>query len=627
MTRLDAVSYLSHGEEEESEDLEIDYQNEDGDESEQNALIKYATNLNQEAAEGNIDPLIGRSNELERITQIISRRSKNNPLLVGESGVGKTAVVEGLAKNIVEGNVPDVLKNRQIFSLDMGTLLAGTKYRGDFEKRLKSILKELKKIEGSILFIDEIHTVIGAGATSGGVMDASNLLKPTLGKGSFTLVGSTTYTEYRNIFEKDRALSRRFQKVDIEEPSQEETLKILEGLKSKFEEHHELKYSKEALKSAVELSSKHINDKFLPDKAIDVVDEAGARLRLLKNNRRKTVSELDIQKVISLMARIPEKSVSKDDKVSLGKLEENLKRVIFGQDDAIEKLVSSIVMSRAGLGNADKPIGSFLFAGPTGGGKTELSRQLSLSMGVELIRFDMSEYMERHTVSRLIGAPPGYVGYDQGGLLTEAAVKNPHSVILLDEIEKAHPEVFNVLLQVMDHGTLTDNNGRVASFKNVVLIMTTNSGAQEMARNSMGFQKQDNSSDGAEVIKKAFSPEFRNRLDAIVQFDSLPEEVILTIVDKFLTEVQAQLDEKQVTLEVDDDARSWLSKEGYDEKMGARPMYRIIQDKIKKPLAEELIFGELSKNGGSVIVSVEDDELKIDLKSSPRKEEKKKEKV
>jgi ATP-dependent Clp protease ATP-binding subunit ClpA len=627
MTRLDAVSYLSHGEEEESEDLEIDYQNEDGDESEQNALIKYATNLNQEAAEGNIDPLIGRSNELERITQIISRRSKNNPLLVGESGVGKTAVVEGLAKNIVEGNVPDVLKNRQIFSLDMGTLLAGTKYRGDFEKRLKSILKELKKIEGSILFIDEIHTVIGAGATSGGVMDASNLLKPTLGKGSFTLVGSTTYTEYRNIFEKDRALSRRFQKVDIEEPSQEETLKILEGLKSKFEEHHELKYSKEALKSAVELSSKHINDKFLPDKAIDVVDEAGARLRLLKNNRRKTVSELDIQKVISLMARIPEKSVSKDDKVSLGKLEENLKRVIFGQDDAIEKLVSSIVMSRAGLGNEEKPIGSFLFAGPTGVGKTELSRQLSLSMGVELIRFDMSEYMERHTVSRLIGAPPGYVGYDQGGLLTEAAVKNPHSVILLDEIEKAHPEVFNVLLQVMDHGTLTDNNGRVASFKNVVLIMTTNSGAQEMARNSMGFQKQDNSSDGAEVIKKAFSPEFRNRLDAIVQFDSLPEEVILTIVDKFLTEVQAQLDEKQVTLEVDDVARSWLSKEGYDEKMGARPMYRIIQDKIKKPLAEELIFGELSKNGGSVMVSVEDDELKIDLKSSPRKEEKKKEKV
>ena len=627
MTRLDAVSYLSHGEEEESEDLEIDYQNEDGEESEQNALIKYATNLNQEASAGNIDPLIGRSNELERITQIISRRSKNNPLLVGESGVGKTAVVEGLAKNIVEGNVPDVLKNRQIFSLDMGTLLAGTKYRGDFEKRLKSILKELKKIEGSILFIDEIHTVIGAGATSGGVMDASNLLKPTLGKGSFTLVGSTTYTEYRNIFEKDRALSRRFQKVDIEEPSQEETLKILEGLKSKFEEHHELKYSKEALKSAVELSSKHINDKFLPDKAIDVVDEAGARLRLLKNNRRKTVSELDIQKVISLMARIPEKSVSKDDKVSLGKLEENLKRVIFGQDDAIEKLVSSIVMSRAGLGNEEKPIGSFLFAGPTGVGKTELSRQLSLSMGVELIRFDMSEYMERHTVSRLIGAPPGYVGYDQGGLLTEAAVKNPHSVILLDEIEKAHPEVFNVLLQVMDHGTLTDNNGRVASFKNVVLIMTTNSGAQEMARNSMGFQKQDNSSDGAEVIKKAFSPEFRNRLDAIVQFDSLPEEVILTIVDKFLTEVQAQLDEKQVSLEVDDAARSWLSKEGYDEKMGARPMYRIIQDKIKKPLAEELIFGKLSKNGGSVIVTVEDDELKIDLESSPRKEEKKKEKV
>ena len=613
MTRLDAVSYLSHGEEEESEDLEIDYQNEDGEESEQNALIKYATNLNQEASEGNIDPLIGRSNELERITQIISRRSKNNPLLVGESGVGKTAVVEGLAKNIVEGNVPDVLKNRQIFSLDMGTLLAGTKYRGDFEKRLKSILKELKKIEGSILFIDEIHTVIGAGATSGGVMDASNLLKPTLGKGSFTLVGSTTYTEYRNIFEKDRALSRRFQKVDIEEPSQEETLKILEGLKSKFEEHHELKYSKEALKSAVELSSKHINDKFLPDKAIDVVDEAGARLRLLKNNRRKTVSELDIQKVISLMARIPEKSVSKDDKVSLGKLEENLKRVIFGQDKAIKVLSNAIKLSRVGLRDENKTIGSFLFTGPTGVGKTEISKQLSTILGVPLLRFDMSEYMERHAVSRLIGAPPGYVGSDQGGLLTDSVTKSPNSVILLDEIEKAHPDIFNILLQVMDAGVLTDNNGRKADFRNCVLIMTTNVGAQLLSKRNIGFNEQSNQSDAMESLKRLFSPEFRNRLDEIIEFNSLDIEVILSVADKFMTKLQAQLDERNIEIVYKKDLLKWIAEKSFNKEMGARPMERFITDNIKKPLVDKILDKDL-KEGGVINISIKSEKISFSKK-------------
>ena len=460
------------------------------------------------------------------------------------------------------------------------------------------------------MFIDEIHTIIGAGATSGGVMDASNLLKPILGKNSVKFIGSTTFKEYRTVFEKDRALSRRFQKVDLDEPSVQETIKILEGLKNKYEEHHQLKYSSGSIKAAAELSAKHIRDKFLPDKAIDVIDEAGARIRL-SSTKRKTVSEQDIQKIISQMAKIPEKTVSVKDRVSLGKLEEDLKRVIFGQDNAIEKLASAIVLSRAGLGNEEKPMGSFLFSGPTGVGKTEVSRQLASLLGVELIRFDMSEYMERHTVSRLIGAPPGYVGYDEGGLLTEAITKNPHSVILLDEIEKAHPEVFNILLQVMDHGTLTDNNGRKASFRNCVIIMTTNSGAQEMARESMGFQKQDNTTDGSEVIKKTFSPEFRNRLDAIVQFDSLSKEVIHTVLDKFLTELQAQLDEKKVTLEVEKDAREWLAENGYDSKLGARPMQRLIQDKIKKNLAESILFGDLSSSGGVVTVKLEDGDIKV----------------
>jgi ATP-dependent Clp protease ATP-binding subunit ClpA len=611
MTRLDAVSYLSHGETGKlSEDAANTGEEQVNEEKTESNILKFALNLNEEAKNGRIDPIIGRENELVRITQILARRSKNNPILVGESGVGKTALIEGLAKNIVENKVPETLKDCQIFSLDMGSLLAGTKYRGDFEKRLKTILHELSKIENSILFIDEIHTIIGAGATSGGVMDASNLLKPVLGKNSVKFIGSTTFKEYRTVFEKDRALSRRFQKVDLDEPSVAETIKILEGLKPKFEEHHQLKYSGGSIKAAAELSAKHIRDKFLPDKAIDVIDEAGARIRL-SSSKRKTVSEQDIQKIISQMAKIPEKSISVKDRVSLGKLEEDLKRVIFGQDTAIEKLASAIVLSRAGLGNDEKPMGSFLFSGPTGVGKTEVSRQLASLLGVELIRFDMSEYMERHTVSRLIGAPPGYVGYDEGGLLTEAITKNPHSVILLDEIEKAHPEVFNILLQVMDHGTLTDNNGRKAGFRNCVIIMTTNSGAQEMARESMGFQKQDNTSDGTEAIKKTFSPEFRNRLDAIVQFDALSKEVIHTVLDKFLTELQAQLDEKKVTLEVDKDAREWLAENGYDSKLGARPMQRLIQDKIKKNLAESILFGDLSKSGGVVTVKLKDNDIKV----------------
>ncbi len=618
MTRLDAVSYMSHGEGVTEDEAFEDVSQDSSTSNESGYLGKYAQNLNQEAEANRIDPLVGRDKEIERISQILARRSKNNPILVGESGVGKTALIEGLAKNIVEKTAAPSLQESVIYSLDMGSLLAGTKYRGDFEKRLKGILKELSSIPNAILFIDEIHTIIGAGATSGGVMDASNLLKPVLGKEGIKFIGSTTFKEYRTIFEQDRALSRRFQKVDLVEPSVQETIKILEGLKRKYEQHHDLKYSKAALRAAAELSAKHINDKFLPDKAIDVIDEAGARLRLNLNIKRKTVNEQDVERVISLMAQIPEKSVSTKDRVSLGKLEEDLKRVIFGQDEAIHKLSNSIMMSRAGLGEEEKPIGSFLFSGPTGVGKTEVSRQLAKILGVELIRFDMSEYMERHTVSRLIGAPPGYVGYDQGGLLTEAVTKNPHSVILLDEIEKAHPEVFNILLQVMDHGTLTDNNGRQASFRNCVLIMTTNSGALEMARESMGFQKQDNTSDGSEAIKKAFSPEFRNRLTSIVQFGALKTEVIHTVVDKFLTELQAQLDEKRVVLEVDNKARSWLADKGYDEKMGARPMQRLIQDEIKQKLAESILFGELAKEGGVAKVSVKKENL--DIKFHPHEE-------
>jgi len=610
MNRLDAVSYMSHGEGV-SDDETFEQTTEEVSTTETGYLGKFASNLNKEAEANKIDPLVGRDNEIERISQILARRSKNNPILVGESGVGKTALIEGLAKNIVEKSATPSLQESTIYSLDMGSLLAGTKYRGDFEKRLKGILKELEDIPNAILFIDEIHTIIGAGATSGGVMDASNLMKPVLGKGGIRFIGSTTFKEYRTIFEQDRALSRRFQKVDLVEPSVQETIKILEGLKKKYEQHHELKYSQASLKAAAELSAKHINDKFLPDKAIDVIDEAGARLRLNLSTKRKTVNEQDVERVISLMAQIPEKSVSTKDRVSLGKLEEDLKRVIFGQDEAIGKLSNAIMMSRAGLGEDEKPIGSFLFSGPTGVGKTEVSRQLAKILGVELVRFDMSEYMERHTVSRLIGAPPGYVGFDQGGLLTESVSKNPHSIILLDEIEKAHPEVFNVLLQVMDHGMLTDNNGRKASFRNCILIMTTNSGALEMARESMGFQKQDNTSDGSEIIKKTFSPEFRNRLTSIVQFGALKSNIIKTVVDKFLTELQAQLDEKRVVLEVDSKARAWLAENGYDEKMGARPMQRLIQDEIKQKLAESILFGELAKDGGIAKVSVKKDILDI----------------
>ncbi len=620
VARIDVVNYISHGiskyadqadrgpdsHEEGTSDTET------GQEEEESLLSQFAINLNEQAVQGRIDPLIGRSAEVERVSQILIRRRKNNPLLVGESGVGKTAIAEGLAKLIVEGNVPEPMQNSVVYSLDMGSLLAGTKYRGDFEKRLKGIIAELVKKERSILFIDEIHTIIGAGAASGGVMDASNLLKPLLSSGQLRCVGSTTYQEYRGIFEKDNALSRRFQKIDVPEPSIQETYEILKGLKSRFEDHHDLKFTNPALKVAAELSSRHINDRFLPDKAIDVIDEAGAYQRLQPESRRKkTIGVSDIELVISKIARIPAKSVSSSDKAQLKGLAEKLKMVVFGQDPAIDALATSIKLARAGLREGEKPIGSFLFAGPTGVGKTEVSRQLANVLGVELVRFDMSEYMERHTVSRLIGAPPGYVGYDQGGLLTEAVTKQPHSVILLDEVEKAHPDVFNLLLQVMDHGTLTDNNGRKADFRNVILIMTTNAGAELMSRASIGFSKQDHATDGMEAIKKMFTPEFRNRLDSIVQFGELSLEVIQTVVDKFLVQLQSQLDEKKVFLDVDHDARLWLAENGYDAKMGARPMDRLIQEKIKKPLAEEVLFGKLADKGGTAFVTVEDNELAV----------------
>ena len=623
ITRLDVVSFISHGKEDnefEEESLAKDNNQKAKDSS---ALEAFTLNLNQEAIDGKIDPLIGRKAEVERVMQILARRNKNNPLLVGESGVGKTAIAEGIAKLIVENKVPDLVKESTIYSLDMGALLAGTKYRGDFEKRLKLVLKELEEKGNSILFIDEIHTVIGAGATSGGVMDASNLLKPALAKSGLRFVGSTTYKEFRGIFEKDRALSRRFQKIEVLEPTVDETIKILKGLKSRFENHHNIKYTENSLKAAAELSSRYINDRYLPDKAIDVVDEAGAKQQLLpKSKRKKTISEIDVEKIVASIARIPEKTVSSSDKVSLEKLEENLKRVIFGQDQAVGSLAASIKLSRAGLGLVEKPVGSFLFSGPTGVGKTELSKQLALIMGIEFIRFDMSEYMERHTVSRLIGAPPGYVGYDQGGLLTESVTKHPHSVILLDEMEKAHPEVFNILLQVMDHGTLTDNNGRKADFRNVVLVMTTNAGAHDMSRASMGFNVQDHTSDGAEIIKKTFSPEFRNRLDAIIPFNPLSIEVIKTVVDKFLVELQAQLDEKKVQLEVSEKARDWIADKGYDKTMGARPMQRLIQENIKKPLAEELLFGQFSSKGGVVYVDQKEDGLSLKFKESIKDKDK-----
>lgn len=619
ITRIDVVNYISHGiskVDDADQEAEAGGQSTEGEESSeggQKALQLYATDLNEEARAGRIDPLVGRADELERVVQILCRRRKNNPLLVGESGVGKTAIAEGLAKRIVDEKVPDVVAGSTIYSLDLGALVAGTKYRGDFEKRFKAVLAELKEIEGSILFIDEIHTIIGAGAASGGVMDASNLLKPLLTSGQMRCMGSTTYQEYRGIFDKDRALSRRFQKIDVEEPDVDDTYRILKGLKSRFEEHYNLRYTDKALRTASELAARYINDRFMPDKAIDVVDEAGAAQQLQPpSKRKKSVGASDVEQVVAKIARIPSSQVTTSDKASLRDLEGNLKMAVFGQNEAIEQLASAIKLSRAGLKSGDKPIGSFLFAGPTGVGKTEVSKQLAHAMGVELLRYDMSEYMERHTVSRLIGAPPGYVGFDQGGLLTEAVTKHPHSVVLLDEIEKAHPEVFNLLLQVMDHGTLTDNNGRKADFRNVVLIMTTNAGAQEMGRPSIGFTEQDNTTDGMEVIRRMFTPEFRNRLDAIVQFSALNIEIVKTVVDKFLTELQAQLDEKRVTLEVDDEARAWLAKEGYDEKMGARPMQRLIQEKIKRPLAEDLLFGDLA-SGGTVRVSIDNDELDIQI--------------
>ncbi len=606
IARLDVVNYITHG------ISKVAGENEPGDvppslesdspsveEGDGNPLDSYATNLNKEAAEGHIDPLIGRVPEVERVAQILARRRKNNPLLVGESGVGKTAIVEGLAKKIVDGDVPELLQDAVVYSLDLGSLLAGTKYRGDFEKRFKGLLAELKKRDHAILFIDEVHTIIGAGAASGGVMDASNLLKPLLSSGKLRCIGSTTFQEYRGIFDKDKALSRRFQKVDVLEPSTEDAYKILKGLKSRFEEHHGLRYTDKALKVATDLSARYITDRFLPDKAIDVIDEAGAFQQLQPPSKRKKVIGVgDIETVIAKIARIPPKTVSSDDKEVLQKLESNLQMVVFGQDKAISSLSTSIKLARAGLKTGEKPIGSFLLAGPTGVGKTEVTRQLAMQLGLELIRFDMSEYMERHTVSRLIGAPPGYVGFDQGGLLTDAVTKHPHAVILLDEIEKAHPEVFNLLLQVMDHGTLTDNNGRKADFRNVILVMTTNAGAENISRRTIGFTTQDHSTDGMEAITRMFTPEFRNRLDSIVQFEPLGEDVILTVVDKFLTELQGQLDEKRVTLDVDEDARLWLVEKGYDRHMGARPMERIIQEHIKKPLAEMVLFGDLARSGG-----------------------------
>jgi ATP-dependent Clp protease ATP-binding subunit ClpA len=618
IARIDVVNYIAHGiskifggEDSEGPGAEGE-EDPTGEGQQQSALEAFATNLNEQARAGRIDPLVGRDAELERVIQVLCRRRKNNPLLVGESGVGKTAIAEGLAKRIVDGEVPEVVANSTIYALDLGALLAGTKYRGDFEKRFKMVLGELKKDEGAILFIDEVHTIIGAGAASGGVMDASNLLKPLLTSGEIRCMGSTTYSEYRGIFDKDRALSRRFQKIDITEPDVNDTYQILKGLKSRFEDHYDLRYTDKALRAAAELADRYITDRFQPDKAIDVIDEAGAAQQLVApSKRKKSIGATDVEQVVAKIARIPSSQVTSSDKEALKDLDQKLKMVVFGQDEAIDTLASAIKLSRAGLKAGEKPIGSFLFAGPTGVGKTEVCRQLANIMGVELLRYDMSEYMERHTVSRLIGAPPGYVGFDQGGLLTEAVTKHPHSVVLLDEIEKAHPEVFNLLLQVMDHGTLTDNNGRKADFRNVVLIMTTNAGAQEMARSSIGFTEQNHALDGMETIKKMFTPEFRNRLDAIVQFHSLPMEVIKTVADKFLTELQAQLDDKKVTLEVDDEAREWLARHGYDEKMGARPMQRLIQERIKRQLAEDVLFGALSKGGGTVYVTVEDDDLKV----------------
>ena len=622
VSRLDVVNFITHGiakdeETEEGSRGEGEPGEEDQAETSEAPLDTYSTDLNEEAKSGQIDPLIGRLAEVERVAQILARRRKNNPLLVGESGVGKTAIAEGLAKMIVDGNVPETLKGAVVYSLDLGALLAGTKYRGDFEKRFKGLLANLKERDNAILFIDEIHTIIGAGAASGGVMDASNLLKPLLSSGKMRCIGSTTFSEYRGIFDKDKALSRRFQKIDVLEPSVDDAYKILKGLKSRFEDHHGLRYSDRALRVATEMAARYITDRFLPDKAIDVIDEAGAYQQLLPvSKRKKVIGAGDIESVVAKIARIPPKTVTSDDRDLLEKLESNLQMVVFGQSKAVSQLVASIKLARAGLRSGDKPIGSFLLAGPTGVGKTEVTKQLALQLGLELTRFDMSEYMERHTVSRLIGAPPGYVGFDQGGLLTDAVTKHPHSVVLLDEVEKAHPEVFNLLLQVMDHGTLTDNNGRKADFRNVILVMTTNAGAENISRRSIGFTQQDHSTDSLEAINRMFTPEFRNRLDAIVPFEPLGEDVILTVVDKFLTELQGQLDEKRVQLEVDEEARLWLVEKGYDRTMGARPMARVIQEHIKKPLADMVLFGALNK-GGTALVTLKDDrsELEVSVES------------
>jgi ATP-dependent Clp protease ATP-binding subunit ClpA len=641
MTRFDAVSYISHGiakaaggnavkpprgasegPDGEGEDAE----GSDGESSDKpgtEALETYCVNLNQKAMDGRIDPLIGRSAELERTIQILCRRQKNNPLFVGDSGVGKTAIAEGLARQIVEGKVPEVLKDATIYSLDMGTLLAGTRYRGDFEERMKAVVAEVEELEGAILFIDEIHTVIGAGATSGGAMDASNLLKPALASGTLRCMGSTTYKEFRSYIEKDRALLRRFQKIDVNEPSEEDAVKILFGLKPYFEEFHKIRYTSDAIKAAVDLSSRYINDRKLPDKAIDVIDEAGASQMLLpENKRRKSLGVKEIEGVVAKIARIPPKSVSKDDKESLRNLEGDLKRVVFGQDTAIGALSSAIKLARAGLREPQKPIGCYLFSGPTGVGKTEVARQLSDILSVELIRFDMSEYMERHTVSRLIGAPPGYVGFDQGGMLTDAVDQNPHAVLLLDEIEKAHPDLFNILLQVMDYGKLTDHNGKHVDFRNIVMIMTTNAGASELAKEAIGFGSAVREGDDEEAIKRMFSPEFRNRLDATIPFANLGPSVVAKVVDKFVFELEAQLSDRDVTIQLSDEANDWLAKKGYDRRYGARPLSRVIQEYIKKPLAEELLFGKLV-NGGSIKVILEDGALGFEIEPNPPRGKKK----
>ena len=631
MTRLDAVNFISHGiakapgratqrpvtgskEEGPSEGNERE---EKPGRKAQDALSNYCVNLNKKAITGKIDPLIGRDSEIERTIQILCRRTKNNPLYVGDPGVGKTAIAEGLAKRIVEGDVPEVLLKSTIFALDMGALLAGTRYRGDFEERLKAVVTELEAHAGSILFIDEIHTVIGAGATSGGAMDASNLLKPALAAGALRCIGSTTYKEYRNYFEKDRALVRRFQKIDVNEPSQEDAIKILRGLKSNYEKHHKVTYSDEAIRGAVELSSKYINDRKLPDKAIDVIDEVGAsRMLQPEGKRRKLVTLKDVEEIVAKIARIPPKSVSADDKETLRNLERDLKAMVFGQDKAIEALSAAIKLSRAGLREAEKPIGNYLFSGPTGVGKTEVARQLASTLGIELTRFDMSEYMERHSISRLIGAPPGYVGFDQGGMLTDAIDQHPHCVLLLDEIEKAHPDLFNILLQVMDHGKLTDHNGKVVDFRNVILIMTTNAGASDMAKESIGFGRTEREGEDTEAIKRLFTPEFRNRLDAVITFAGLTQEIVGQVVEKFVMQLEAQLADRNVTIELSSSAKEWLAERGYDRLYGARPLGRVIQEWIKKPLAEELLFGKLV-HGGSVKVAMKDDKLDFEYTSAP----------